>query len=79
MTALIVNFSKQSGRLSSTGCEILTFGSHCSANFQPISDYFIPKSKLQYYDLENTKTDRVNAVVFNLRWSETKKFENFNR
>ena len=62
----LVNFSKQSGRLSSTGSEILTFGSHCSANFQPILDYLMPKFKLEYYDLENTKTGRVNAVVFNL-------------
>ena len=55
-------FSKKSGRLSSTGSEILVFGSQCSANFQPI---FIPKFKL-YEDLENIKTNRVNTVVFNL-------------
>ena len=59
-----MHFSKKSGRLSSTGSEILTFGSHCSANFQPILDCVIPKFKLEYDDLENIKADRVNAVVF---------------
>ena len=48
------------------GSEILTFGSHCSANFQPILDCVIPKLKLKYDDLENIKTDRVNTVGFNL-------------
>ena len=62
----LVHFSKKLGRLSSTGSEILTFGSHCSANFQPILDCFIPKFKLEYDALENITTDRVNAVVFNL-------------
>ena len=62
----LVPFSKKSGRLSSTGSEILTFSSHCSANFKPILDCFIPKFKLEYDDLENIKTGRVNAVVFNL-------------
>ena len=62
----LVHFSRKSGDLSSMGSKILTFGSHCSGNFQPILDCFIPKFKLEYYDLENTKTDCVNAVVFNL-------------
>ena len=62
----LVHFSKQSGRLSSTGSEILTFGSHCSSNFQPILDCFIAKVKLEYDDLGNIKTNRVNEVVFNL-------------
>ena len=57
-------FSKKSGRLSSTGSEILTFSSQCSANVQPILDCFVPKFKSEYDDLENIKTDRVNAVVF---------------
>ena len=61
-----MHFSKKSGRLSSTGSEILTFGSHCSANFQPILDCFIPKFKLEYDDLENIKTDRVNEVMYSL-------------
>ena len=30
-------------------------------------DCFITKFKLEYDNLENPKTDRVNAVVFNLR------------
>ena len=61
----LVHFSKKSGRLSLAGSEILTFGSHCSANFQPSLDCFIPKFKLEYDDLENIKADRVNAVVLN--------------
>ena len=62
----LVHFSKTSSRLSSTGSEILTFGSHFSANFQPILDCFVPKFKLEYDDLENITTDSVNTVVFNL-------------
>ena len=58
-------FLKKSGPLSSRGSEILTFGSHCSANFQPILDCFIPKFKLEYDDLENVKTDCVNTVNLN--------------
>ena len=61
----LVHFTKKSGRLSSMGSEILTFGSHCSANFKPILDCFIPKLKLEYDDLENIKTDCVNKVVSN--------------
>ena len=68
------NFSKKSGRLSSTGSEILTFGSHCSANFQPILDCFIPKFKLEYDDLENIKTNCVNTVVFDLHQIKQSKF-----
>ena len=70
----LVHFSKKSGRLSSTGSEILTFGSHCSANFQPILDCFIPKFKLEYDDLENIKTNSVNTVVFNLHKIKRLKF-----
>ena len=69
-----MHFLKKSGRLSSTGSEILHFGSHCSANFQPILDFFIPKFKLEYDDLENIKTDRVNAFVFNLHQIKRLKF-----
>ena len=69
-----MHFSKKSGRLSSTGSEILTFGSHCSANFQPILDCFIPTFKLEYDDLENIKADRVNAVVFDLHQIKRLKF-----
>ena len=70
----LAHFSKKSGRMSSMGSEILTFGSHCSAKFQPILDCFIPKFKLEYDDLENIKTDRVNAVVFNLHQIKRSKF-----
>ena len=70
----LVHFSKKSGRLSSTGSEILTFGSHCSENFQPIVDCFIPKFKLEYDNLENIKTDPVNTVVFNLHQIKRLKF-----
>ena len=70
----LVHFSKKSGRLSSTGSEILNFGSHCLANFQPILDCFIPKFKLEYDDLENIKTASVNIVVFNLHQIKRLKF-----
>ena len=69
-----MHFPKKSGRLSSTGSEILTFGSHCSANFQPVLDCFIPKFKLEYDDLENIKADCVNAVVFDLHQIKRLKF-----
>ena len=46
--------------------KILAFDSHCSANFQPILDCFIPNVKLKYEDLENIKADLVSTVVFNL-------------
>ena len=60
--------------MSLTGSEILAFGSHCSANFQPILDCFLPKFKLKYDDLENIKADRVNTVVFNLLKIKQSKF-----
>ena len=62
----LIYFSEISGRLSSTGSEILAFGSHCSANFQQILDCFIPKFELKYDNLENKRTDGVKTVVFNL-------------
>ena len=50
----------------------LTFGSHCSANFQPILDCFVAKFKLEYDDLDNIKTDCVNTVVnFQLTSNQT--------
>ena len=70
----LVHFLKKSGRLSSTGSEILTSGSHCSANFQPILDCFIPKSKLEYDELENIKNGSSNSVVFNLHQIKSLKF-----
>ena len=65
------------------GFEILAFGSHCSANFQPILDCFSLKFKLKYDNLENIKADRVNRVVFNLYqisqsyFRETRYLQNF--
>ena len=59
-------FSKKSGRLSLAGPEILAFGSHCSAKFEPILDYCIRNSTLKYKDSENIKTNSVNTDVFNL-------------
>ena len=70
----LVHFSKKSGRLSSMGSEILTFGSHCSANFQPILDCFLPKFKLEYDDLENIKTDCINTAVFDIYQIKQLKF-----
>ena len=61
-----MHFSKKSGRLSSAGAEIQAFVSHCSANFQPTLDCFMPNFKLEYDDSKNIKPDRVNTVVFNL-------------
>ena len=67
-------FSKKSGRPSSTGYESFTFGSNCSANFEPILDCFIPNFKSEYDNLENINTDRVNTVVFNLHKIKQLKF-----
>ena len=47
------------------GSEILIFGSHALlGKLSTDLDCFMPKFKLQYDDLENIKTDSVNAVVF---------------
>ena len=69
----LIHFSGKSGRLSSTGSEILAFGSHFSANFQSILDCFLPKFKLKYDDLETIKGGRVNTVVFNFTSNQTVK------
>ena len=61
-----MHFSKRSCHLSSAGPGIVAFGRHCSANFRPILNWFIPKVKLKYEDSENVKRDHVNTVVFNL-------------
>ena len=62
-------FSKKLGCPSSARPEILASGSQCSANFQPILDWFIhwfiPNFKLTYEDSQNIKADSVNRVVFN--------------
>ena len=69
-----MHFSKKSGRLSSAGPEILPFVSHCSANFQPILDCFIPNFKLRYEDSENVKAGSVNTVVLNLHQIKRQRF-----
>ena len=43
--------------------ESLAFGSHCSANFQTILNFFIPNFKLKYEDSENITADLVNTIV----------------
>ena len=65
---------KKSGRQSFAISEILIFVSHCSANFQPILDCFIPNFKLKYEDLESIKADRVNTVAFNLHQIKRRAF-----
>ena len=60
-------FRKKSGCQSSVSPEILAFGSHCSVNFRSILDCFKPDFKLKYDNSENTKTDLVNTVTFNLK------------
>ena len=62
----LVLFSKKSGHPSLADHEILTFGGHSSANFQPILDCFTPAFKLKYEDSENIKSGHGNTVVFNL-------------
>ena len=61
-----VHFSKKSGRRSSMGPKILAFVSHCSVNFQPILDCFIPNFKLKYEDSENVKVNQVDTVGLNV-------------
>ena len=61
-----VHFSKKSGCLSSASPDILAFGSHRSAKFQPIFDCVMPNVMLKSEDSENIKADRVDIVVFKL-------------
>ena len=72
-------FRKKSGRLSSAGPEIQAFVSHCSANLQPILDYFIANFKLKYENSDNVKADRVNTVVFNLHQNKRRTLDTVNR
>ena len=67
-----MHFSKKSGRLSSEGPDVLAFGSHCSAKFQPILNCFIPKFKLKYEDSENVKTDCADSH-FQITSNQTEK------
>ena len=69
-----VDFSTNLVVCSSAGPKFLPFGSHCSANFQPILDCFIPNLKLKYEDSENIKADRVSTVVFNLHQIKRRAF-----
>ena len=68
-----MHFSTKSGLLSA-GPEILAFGSHCSANVQPILKCFITNFKLKYEDLENVKADCINTVVFNRHQIKRRRF-----
>ena len=70
----LVHFSKNLIVCSSAGPTILSYGSHCSANFQPILDCFIPNFKLKYEDSQNIKVDRVSTVVFNLHQIKRRAF-----
>ena len=70
----LVHFSKNLGRLSSAGPDILAFGSHCLANSQPIVDCVIPKFKLKYEDSENIDTDHVHTVFSNLHQIKQRNF-----
>ena len=72
--AILIHFSEKWGRLSSKGSKTLAFSSHCSANFQPILDCFIPKFKLEYDNFHNIKTDCVNTVVFSLHQIKQSRF-----
>ena len=69
-----MHFSKNLIVCSSASPKILAFGSHCSANFQPILDCFIPNFKLKYEDSENIKADCVSTVVFNLHQIKRRAF-----
>ena len=59
----LVHFSKKLGCPSSASPEILAFGSHCSVDFQPILNCFVPKFTLKYEDSENIMAGSVNRVV----------------
>ena len=65
-------FSKKMVVCSSAVPEILAFGSHCSACFQPFLDCFIPKFK--YEDSENIKADCVSTIIFSLHQIKRRAF-----
>ena len=69
-----MHLSKNLGDLSSAGPEILAFGSHCLAKFQPISNCCIPNFNLKYEDSDDMKTDRVDTVNFKLHKIKQRKF-----
>ena len=70
----LVDFSKDLAVRSSAGPKLLAFGSHCSANFQPILDCFIPNFKFKYENSENIEAYRVNTVTFNLHQIKRRAF-----
>ena len=70
----LAHFSNNLVVCSSSGPKILAFGSHCSANFQPILDCFIPNFKFKYENSKNIKADRVNTVVLNLHENKRREF-----
>ena len=51
---------------SATGPKILNFGSHSSANFYPILDFFIPNCKLENKDSQTEKTRSCKYSRFQL-------------
>ena len=59
--------------------EILAFGSHCSVNFQPILDSFIPNLKLKHEDSEDIGTDPANTAVFNEIFGDSQYLYRFQR
>ena len=69
-----MHFSNNLVVCSSAGPKILAFGSHYSANFQPILDCFISHFKLTYEDSENIKADHVSTVVCNLHQIKRRTF-----
>ena len=69
-----MHFSNNLVVCSSAGPKILAFGSHHSANFQPILDCYISNFKLTYEDSENIKADHVGTVVCNLHQMKCRTF-----
>ena len=55
-------FRKNQVVCSLAGPKLLVFGSHSSANFQPILYCFVPNFKLKCEDSENIKADRVDKI-----------------
>ena len=70
----ISEFFERNGRLSLAGSEVLAFGSHFSAKFQPILDCFISNFKLKYKDSENVKIDCLGTALFSVHQIKQKYF-----
>ena len=70
---LCTTWNNLTNYLSHSGSpEILAFGSHCLANFQPSLDCFIPNFK--YENSQNIKADPVKRVVVNLHQIKRRAF-----